>query len=93
MANLNWNHHWVLNSIENHRAAIYTFNGDFMRSQIITDPKEMKIDIMQKNCAFCLDFMAFCKNLKIQKYRLEMGTKIKFGKVKNYIAIYQKGYR
>ena len=55
LANLNWNRNQAfLNSTNknNHRAAIYTFNGDVYEGIDAHTLEDNKIDIMQKNSHF-----------------------------------------
>ena len=90
LANLNWNRNQAfLNSTykNNHRAAIYTFNGDVYEGIDALTLEDNKIDIMQKKLRILSGLYGILKPLDlIQPYRLEMGTKLSVG---NSTDLYQ----
>ena len=90
LANLNWNRNQAfLNSSNknNHRPAIYTFNGDVYEGLDAHTLEDNKIDIMQKKLRILSGLYGILKPLDlIQPYRLEMGTKLSVG---NSTDLYQ----
>ena len=90
LANLNWNRNQAFlpsKSKNNHRAAIYTFNGDVYEGINAHTLEDNKIDIMQKKLRILSGLYGILKPLDlIQPYRLEMGTKLSIG---NSTDLYQ----
>ena len=79
------NQSWSLPfSLSNSRQAIYAFNGDVYKGIDAYSIPVNKIDLLQNTVRIISGLYGILKPLDlVQPYRLEMGTKLSFGKNKN----------
>ncbi|WP_431166828.1 peroxide stress protein YaaA [Tenacibaculum halocynthiae] len=85
MLNYERNQEWELPfTLENAKQAIYAFTGEVFRGVDVVTLPEIKVPILQDKLRILSGLYGLLKPLDlIQPYRLEMGTRLKVGRVDN----------
>ncbi len=94
LAQLNWERNQEFSvpfTAENARQAVYAFNGDVYTGLDAYSISEDKLDALQNSLRILSGLYGVLKPLDLmQPYRLEMGTKLAFGKNKNLYDFWKK---